>query len=463
MSRIAAKRAPTGAHSETTEGTACGKRPRTAAVQGRAASGNALRLACDEASLAMGGPASGASGQAGAAPCAADVGDPYWFLDHGDTAAVQRRGAGGASSAGVHEAAEQGIRDAAGPLPFLDVIQPLFGRHELSRVQAHEGPSARAGAQAMGAEAFATGDHVAFGTTPSLHTAAHEAAHVVQQRRGVSLQRGVGAAGDVYEEHADRVADAVVAGRSAEALLDAHVGAGAAGAAVQRKPSDVPHFVSTVTAATPSEAGTLLMADPNVRELFAQVFPDGVIAQLPALVGLTGIAGLGEEALQETTVTVRWPCETGFCEIAVVHPLFHVLLNEIRWAKDSDAPEPSLFFHKWERNKDAGGGAGAGLTVFRSMHAAATALGMTGIIADAIGDPQNPLSKDNGYYTWARFGFNNTIQDDMKNFGKRLRVLRTRLAELPAARAQRDALAAALPEGCEAASAPSSGPRDTFS
>lgn len=35
---------------------------------------------------------------------------------------------------------------------------------------------------ATGAEAFATGNHVAFASSPSLHTAAHEAAHVVQQR-----------------------------------------------------------------------------------------------------------------------------------------------------------------------------------------------------------------------------------------------------------------------------------------
>ena len=72
----------------------------------------------------------------------------------------------------------------------------------------------------MGAEAFATGSSIAFGTTPSLHTAAHEAAHVVQQRAGVSLQGGVGQSGDAYERHADEVADLVVQGRSAETTLD---------------------------------------------------------------------------------------------------------------------------------------------------------------------------------------------------------------------------------------------------
>jgi hypothetical protein len=70
---------------------------------------------------------------------------------------------------------------------------------------------------------------------PSVHTAAHEAAHVVQQRGGVQLKGGVGETGDAYERHADTVADAVVAGRSAEDLLDAGVATGGATHAVQRK------------------------------------------------------------------------------------------------------------------------------------------------------------------------------------------------------------------------------------
>jgi hypothetical protein len=47
----------------------------------------------------------------------------------------------------------------------------------------------------MGAEAFATGNHVAFAGTPDLHTAAHEAAHVVQPRSGVQLTGGAGEVG----------------------------------------------------------------------------------------------------------------------------------------------------------------------------------------------------------------------------------------------------------------------------
>jgi hypothetical protein len=105
-------------------------------------------------------------------------------------------------------------------LPFLDVIQPAFGDHDLSSVSSHTGDDARAASEQLGATAFATGNHVAFAGAPDLHTAAHEAAHIVQQRSGVHLKGGIGAAGDAYEREADAVADRVVAGESAAPLLE---------------------------------------------------------------------------------------------------------------------------------------------------------------------------------------------------------------------------------------------------
>lgn len=137
----------------------------------------------------------------------------------------------------IHAAADHGTSGQAEQLPHLGTIQQLFGAHDVSRIQAHTDPAAREGTQAMGAQAFARGEHVAFAGAPNLHTAAHEAAHVVQQRAGVHLQAGVGQVGDVYEQHADAVADAVVRGEPAEALLDQHAGpstASAGGSAVQQ-------------------------------------------------------------------------------------------------------------------------------------------------------------------------------------------------------------------------------------
>lgn len=120
----------------------------------------------------------------------------------------------------IHAAAERGVQTSAQALPYLDKIQASFGRHDARQIQAHLGADASASASAMQARAYAAGDHVVFNGTPDLHTAAHEAAHVVQQRGGVQLKGGVGQVGDAYEQHADAVADAVVQGKSAEAMLD---------------------------------------------------------------------------------------------------------------------------------------------------------------------------------------------------------------------------------------------------
>lgn len=139
--------------------------------------------------------------------------------------------------AAVHAAASRGAATPGSALPFSTSIQRAFGRHDVSSIQAHTGPEAAASAHAMGADAYATGNHVVLGRGADLHTVAHEAAHVVQQRGGVHLKGGVGAADDAYERHADTVADRVVAGQSAEDLLDESAVTSGPGTAqaVQRK------------------------------------------------------------------------------------------------------------------------------------------------------------------------------------------------------------------------------------
>ncbi len=115
----------------------------------------------------------------------------------------------------VHRAAATGIESGGQPLPHLETVQKAFGpRHDLSAIKAHVGGTATESCEQMGAEAYASGEHVAFKSTPDLHTAAHEATHVVQQRAGVQLRSAIGAAGDSYEREADAVADMVVAGQS---------------------------------------------------------------------------------------------------------------------------------------------------------------------------------------------------------------------------------------------------------
>ncbi|MEZ4361543.1 MAG: DUF4157 domain-containing protein [Kofleriaceae bacterium] len=152
-----------------------------------------------------------------------------------DASAPVQADGGFADPFGVHLIAADGVAGGGGALPHLEAIQRSFGHHDVSGVRAHVGGAAALAAEELGARAYATGDHVAFAFDPDLRLAAHEAAHVVQQRGGVRLDGGVGRAGDAYEQHADEVAALVVRGESAEALLDtmAHRGS-SGGPAVQR-------------------------------------------------------------------------------------------------------------------------------------------------------------------------------------------------------------------------------------
>lgn len=161
---------------------------------------------------------------------------------------VQRHATSAASPppGAVQDAAARGTATPITAMPHADRIQASFGpAHDVSSIQAHVGGGAAAACADMGASAFASGSHVAFAQAPDLHTAAHEAAHVVQQAQGVNLYGGVGAAGDSHEQHADAVADRVVAGHSVADLFGptraASSGSGVQQRAVQRQETKVSH------------------------------------------------------------------------------------------------------------------------------------------------------------------------------------------------------------------------------
>ncbi|MGE3458685.1 MAG: DUF4157 domain-containing protein [Kofleriaceae bacterium] len=148
-----------------------------------------------------------------------------------------------ASPTTAEQLAAQAIEGDGEPLPHRDTIQQSFGRHDVSSTRAHVGGQAAEASRELGAVAFATQGHVAFASAPDLHTAAHEAAHVVQQRQGVALKSAIDAPGDHYEQHADAVADGVVRGDNVEALLDELAGS-ASDDAVQRKTGAKPKTAS---------------------------------------------------------------------------------------------------------------------------------------------------------------------------------------------------------------------------
>ena len=157
----------------------------------------------------------------------------------------QRRKGGAAADVQLAygAAAEQGVAGATSALPHQEAIQRSFGAFDVSNVKTRQGGEAAAASDAMGADAYATGDRIGFAQTPDLHTAAHEAAHVVQQRSGVQLYGGVGKEDDAYERNADAVADKVVAGEPADYLLAQMASPGAKAAAnpgvqLQQRPKE---------------------------------------------------------------------------------------------------------------------------------------------------------------------------------------------------------------------------------
>lgn len=117
---------------------------------------------------------------------------------------------------------------------------------DFSGVRVHADAEAAQAAGAIEARAFTVGRDIVFGrgeyrpgTTEGTRLLAHELTHVVQQRRGVSIDGGMGRVGDAYERQADAVADAVAGGRPAGSLLGPSPAAASpgGGVAIQREPA----------------------------------------------------------------------------------------------------------------------------------------------------------------------------------------------------------------------------------
>jgi Domain of unknown function (DUF4157) len=221
---------------------------------------------------------------------------------NGVAPAETARSVGAAGDDGaVHRVAAAGVAGTGGRLPYLERIQSSFGPdHDVSGINAHVGGAAGEAAAQIGARAYATGNNVAFAEEPDVHTAAHEAAHVVQQRGGVQLKGGVGAAGDLHEVHADAVADRVVRGESAAELLAPCRGGEATSGGVQRAAAspgaaadiaaptggiNLPGFIDTSDGANlrtgPAEAGGKPVIDAPLPPA-TRVFVSGTHPSAPA-------------------------------------------------------------------------------------------------------------------------------------------------------------------------------------
>lgn len=148
------------------------------------------------------------------------------------TSALQFKG-GGDHGADAQSIASGGMSGGGSELPHRAAIESSYGV-DLGAVQCHTGPAASAACDALHADAFTMGSSIAFAQpNPSLHLAAHEAAHVVQQSNGVQLSSNIGKPGDSYETQADSAADRVVSGQSASDLLPSSGPIAPAGGPVQ--------------------------------------------------------------------------------------------------------------------------------------------------------------------------------------------------------------------------------------
>ncbi len=115
----------------------------------------------------------------------------------------------------VHHQAKLGVQGRGVKLPYFEQIQRAFPQHDLSTIQTFTGASAKAACNNINAKAYATKNSIAFDNpNPDLHTVAHEAVHLLQQRNGVKLTNGVSHIGDRYERQADSFADKIVRGES---------------------------------------------------------------------------------------------------------------------------------------------------------------------------------------------------------------------------------------------------------
>jgi hypothetical protein len=293
----------------------------------------------------------------------------------------------------VHARAAAGVQGPGSVMPHAEPIKKSFGAHAsiVDGIQAHVGGPAAEAATAIGAVAYATGNAVAFQSSPDLFTAAHEAAHVVQQRAGVQLLGGVGDVGDIYEQHADTVAAAVVRGERAEHLLTHHAGSSSASttnAPVQRAPA-APTAADTTSRTAAAAAGANMFnpgdRDPldHVASLLvvlpaeaANALRGAVDGTLPVSEGCALLARLLGPVTAAIGVAVRWMRST---EWVADNPERHArdknLAQVFAYLDETWGPVAGLIALSATRGAEFNLGAPVLREVFHATTTAATALG----------------------------------------------------------------------------------------
>ncbi len=173
---------------------------------------------------------------------------------------LQRRAAAGAAVAPEAATLVQRAASSTGtalPSHVRGQFESSLGT-DLSAVRVHTGADSAAAAGAVGAQAYATGNDIHFGSGRyqpddpfGLHLLAHEVAHTVQQGGGApngQCKLEVSEPGDALEVEADRAADAMVSGQP--------FSVSGGGAQLQRSPTDPAGAAAPAAPGTAPAAGT---------------------------------------------------------------------------------------------------------------------------------------------------------------------------------------------------------------
>ncbi|MBX3157755.1 MAG: DUF4157 domain-containing protein [Deltaproteobacteria bacterium] len=146
---------------------------------------------------------------------------------------ASQTGAVDQTTSDIEERAAVGVSSGGGAVPHATKMEAAFGT-SFAGVKAHTDAGAQAACDSIGAQAYATGNSIAFKeANPSEALVAHELTHVLQQRGGMQA-KGVGESASL-EAEADSVGSRVAAGESVVDITAKYAGATPGASAVQRK------------------------------------------------------------------------------------------------------------------------------------------------------------------------------------------------------------------------------------
>lgn len=162
-------------------------------------------------------------------------------------------------------------------------FEPKFG-FDFAKVRVFAEREAASAASGARAKAFTAGDDVVFGagryapwSSEGRRLLAHELTHVVQQRKGVA-PRGLSRPGEPLEQHADNVADRVLANQRVDTLMPGDTGAACDGAVQRQIYSKEPVGKSDPNALIPLES--FITYVKAVEDAYSQDTPQQILTRI---------------------------------------------------------------------------------------------------------------------------------------------------------------------------------------